>query len=251
MKRPKVEWDDSFYVEIYQMLREGRTKDEVASRLGVTTKRLDFWIASKPALKEAITRATAPKENGYSGFKDYVHGRLPEEARRYWDELDSVDKGKDEVGREDILDRLTRSPTKTQQHLFLYALLHCNFMKTMACRKVGIPLKTLTGWMKDPAFRQIVMGMHEHKQDFYESALINLVKQGDSAATIFANKTINRPRGYNDKVTVEISQTITSRNEITVEDLDQDTLRALLEAKRRKALAIEDKTDVRDAEVIE
>lgn len=249
-----MQWRDEFYVEIYQMLRDGRPTNYIARTLGVSSTLLNKWIATKPALKAAVKKATkvgVAAKDSFDTMKEFVHDRLPPEGRAYWAELEAVEKSGDADGREDVLERLTRCPRKTRQHLFLYALLHCNFVKTVACRKVGLDDKTLRIWMKEPGFRQIVEGIHEHKCDFFESSLVNLVRQGDSAATIFANRTLNRHRGYNDKVSVEVNSTVRHEHQLRADDLAPEVLRGLLEAQRAKKLALEDRSDVRDAEVVD
>lgn len=76
--------------------------------------------------------------------------------------------------------------------------------KTLACKAVGVPLMTFYGWLKhDPDFKEAVdnavLSCKEYRDDMSEQKLFELVKSGDTAATIFYNKTQNRRRGYSEK----------------------------------------------------
>jgi hypothetical protein len=125
-------------------------------------------------------------------------------------------------------------------------------MHTIAARKVGTTAEQVKIWMrKDVVFRRLVEGIHEHKKDFFESSLINLVRQGDSAATVFANRTQNRDRGYSEKVTVDINTKTTHEHAITVDDLSPEVLRAILDAKRKKIEQLADNRGVEEAEIVE
>jgi hypothetical protein len=50
--------------------------------------------------------------------------------------------------------------------------------------------------------------MHWHLGNFYENALYNRVLAGDTPATLFANKTVNRKRGYGPTVDVNVNQNV-------------------------------------------
>lgn len=67
--------------------------------------------------------------------------------------------------------------------------------------------------------------------DFYKEGLFNLVKKGDSAATIFANKTFNRERGYGEVTEKRITSTLEVKS-LPLEQLNLpvDILRTVLNA---------------------
>jgi hypothetical protein len=87
----------------------------------------------------------------------------------------------------------------------------------------------------DPEFAELVDEIHLHKKDFFESKLVELVQSGDSSATIFANKTMNRDRGYGDKTTIEHTGTVVVEQRVVqIGDLalPVDVRRAILGAVR-------------------
>ena len=76
--------------------------------------------------------------------------------------------------------------------------------KTVACKTLGVPLSTFYGWMdEDPDFKRAVenavTACREYRDDEAERRLFENVKNGDTAAVIFYNKTRNKRRGYTEK----------------------------------------------------
>lgn len=76
--------------------------------------------------------------------------------------------------------------------------------KTVACKTLGVPFTTFYRWMDDdPEFKRAVenavAACGDYRDDVSEKKLFELVKDGDTAATIFYNKTKNRRRGYTEK----------------------------------------------------
>ena len=100
-------------------------------------------------------------------------------------------------------DEIDKMELRHKQQLFLYAILSCNFNTSEACRKANVSPHIIGKWMKDKWFAELRKGIEVAKKDLFESCLVGLVKQGDPSATIFANKTINRDRGYSDKIVIE------------------------------------------------
>ncbi len=97
---------------------------------------------------------------------------------------------------------------------------------------------------------EVVKQTHEAKKDLFESALVGLVKQGEPSAVVFANKTLNRDRGYNDKV--EVTHVLGEQH--SVEDLQlsleqrKEILAAIRDAQTKK---LPDNTHVLEAEFVE
>jgi len=66
-----------------------------------------------------------------------------------------------------------------------------------ACETVGIARSTHYEWLEnDPQYKAEVNNLLELKRDFVESKLLKLVDNGDTAATIFAAKSLLKSRGY-------------------------------------------------------
>ena len=61
----------------------------------------------------------------------------------------------------------------------------------------------------DKFVSETVFEARESLKDFYEEALINLVAQGNPQAIIYANKSLNKDRGYSTEEKLNISGDIT------------------------------------------
>ena len=67
-------------------------------------------------------------------------------------------------------------------------------------RKLGCNRKTLQRARKKyPGLDKALKEAECEKKDFFEGQLIQNVKKGDVASVIFANKTVNKDRGYEEK----------------------------------------------------
>ena len=76
----------------------------------------------------------------------------------------------------------------------------CMGIVTLACKKAGIHNDTYYRWRKDdPEFSADCDKAFNKAGDFVESQLYNLIKKGNTAATIFYCKTKLRARGYVEK----------------------------------------------------
>lgn len=253
----KTSWKEEYYVKIYRLASDGMTDAKIAKVMGVSETLLTKWYRCKLALQQAVKEARYNLENrgeGYKTFRSFVYGKLSKRAQELWDKLEEIERLGDnpERGRmhRTILRKIQEASVYIRQTLFIHSLLASNFMTSMACRRLGMHHSTVREWeLRSPAFAELLAGIHEHKKDFFESALINLIRQGDSAATIYANKTINRDRGYNERVDVVHTHNVNGKFAITAEDLDETTLAGLLAAQRKKKVAqLEYKDDIQDAE---
>lgn len=97
---------------------------------------------------------------------------------------------------------------------------------------------TLNHWIRDdPEFADLLDEIHWHKKNWVEQHLMHRLASGDSAATIFANRTLNRDRGYNDKIQLEHSGEVSVHHQvIAVDDLSLpiDVRKKILEALRKR-----------------
>lgn len=254
-KKTRIKFQDEWYVRVHQLARQGVELSGIAKTLGVSMSLINKWMDTKPAFRKAFEEGRRPREGrkakgGYDGFRDFVYGRLPKNVQKFWDRLEGVEKSEDREAKESLLEEIHGLGRRMKQHLFIHALVHYNFMPSLAMRLLGLSQAEVKQWMDgDPGFAGLVNGIQEHKKDFFESCLINLCRQGDTSAIIFANRTINRDRGYNDKVTVDVNQRMDVRHTVKVEDLPLEVRKALLETYRQKQGLLEDKSDIVDAEV--
>lgn len=74
---------------------------------------------------------------------------------------------------------------------------------TIACENTGISRTTFYNWRNaDMYFRQAVDEILGMQGDFVESRLLDLIKAGDTTATIFYCKTKLKNRGYSEKMAI-------------------------------------------------
>lgn len=203
--RPKDSgYRDTFPVKVYIMAVSGMSQDAMAKDLGVADNVLARWIEEKPAMRFAIAEANKRKGKGNSSFRTYLYAKLPADLKVLWDKINECELADNPMMQLEPL--LDGQPTHVKQHLFLYAIVHHNFNASKACSSVGIDITTLREWVKqDPKFARLVNEMHYHKKNLYEESLVGLVNGGDVAATIFANRTFNKDRGYADKQVIDVN----------------------------------------------
>ncbi len=77
--------------------------------------------------------------------------------------------------------------------------------------------------------------LNEAKKDFFENALMGLIDCGYPGAIVFANRTQNADRGYNEKIQLEHTGNVThSMIDLSELNLDIETRRKILDAIREK-----------------
>lgn len=204
-RKALVRWDDRFYVEAYALAQQGLPDNAIAAAIGVSATAFWKWAKSKPALAEALKRArtsTGPKGSGQ--FSAYVYKNLPPHLQQLWDRINLCDRTTSGYERMEHL--FKEAGLRARQHLFLHAMIVTHFNWSEACRKVGISKATVDLWVRtDPDFPALVDEIHWHKKNFFESHLIERVAEGDVPSTIFANRTMNRDRGYGDTKQIEVT----------------------------------------------
>jgi hypothetical protein len=248
-------WKDQFIFKAYALAKDGMSDAHIARALSVSPALFGRWLREREALREAVEEGRA-RQSASEEFKGLVYDRLPEALQDVWDRIEgSEPESKDgpEVARDKRKHRThadmeVRAMSKRhKQQLFLYALVSCNFNASEARRKCGVAYATHKEWKTDPDFAELEVQVIQTKKDLFEEALVSLVKQGDPGAVIFVNKTYNRDRGYNDKVTLEVS----GPQDVTLEQLglSLEEKRAILNRLRQTA-ALEDRSQTQ-SEVID
>ncbi len=245
-------WQDIFLVRSYEMARSGLKDSQIADALGVSRVTFTKWKEDKPALNDALSmgRVNQSKGNGVQRFLEYTYDRLPPDLKELWDEIKKVDEGKSNLVSLEAI--LQDAGEKARQELFFHALVHYNFNPSHACRAVNVSKDELDRWVtSDPDFARLVEQMHWHKKNLFEGKLVELVMQGDPSAVIFANKTHNRDRGYNDKVEVDVKHTHTHKHShrVKVSTLSLEAKKEMLAQLRAKQLP--EHVEAEDAEYVE
>lgn len=234
-QRIRAAYDASMPIKAYELSKAGMLNSEIRKACGVAER--VTWIKWKklhPELRAAIQQGKeyAKNEQGET-FKDYVYNRLSVKLQKIWDQLKKYSRESNPILKMELL--LDQYGMKTRQQLFLHALTTSSFNLSVACRKVNVSLKLFNTWVRDdPNFAELVNEIDIHKGNFFEEALFKLVKKGDAPAIIFANRTFNKKRGYNEKI--ETSTTV--NGQITHNILNIDELQLPIEARRQLLKAI-------------
>jgi hypothetical protein len=254
-------WKPEYYVRIYELAKTGLSDAEVAAALGVDRKTFWSWKTGDAAVADALLKGRSGT-SGVQKFLDYVYQRLPDELQACWDEIQEVEDGSSTVSRLEAM--LQSKGEYARKLLFVHALVHYNFNPSDACRAVNITKGTLEYWVgTDHRFGKLLDQIVWHKKNLFEGKLVELVMSGDTAATIFVNKTLNKDRGYGKEVK-HIHSGAIEHNHTTGEGVSKRLLnqltpsakKELLEAMRREvaqnklALAPHQDDTATDAEVV-
>lgn len=251
--------DPALPFEVYDYARQGMSDAEICRLTGVSAARLKTLAAGDGPVARAIRAGRAKGVGGKLSkrterFSDFVYRRLPPHLRRVWDKIDPSTNPEDVLGEEDLRDLLLDGGPDAKKHLFLHAMIACNFNASEACRKVGVSLSAFRDWrVKDPQFAELLEEVNEHKKNFFESKLIQKVDEGDTAAVVFVNRTVNRDRGYGEKLTIDHAHTHSMATlDRVLELLDVDTKRKVLDAvERANKPALPARSEVvEDAEIV-
>jgi len=254
-KKPgrKSTFKDEYYVKAYRLAKSGLKDSGIARCLGIPEITFYRWMRTNPTFKSAIrdARKSEDGEAEEKSFADYVYNRLPRDLKAVWDRIRPDGEDTDEMCLEELEAILKARPVLFRKRLYIQALVHCNFNASEASRLTGVSKRVLDSWMhSDPDFKTLWKEIHWHKKNFFEACLVDLARRGDPGAIIHANKTLNRDRGYGEKV--DIHTTGEMRHTVRVEDmnLSLEEKRALLQKIRdsKEPPRLEDRSQVQDAE---
>lgn len=223
------------YVTTYIAAKQGLSIAGIAKLLGVDRKCLRLWREKYPAMQDAIDRGRSHASGINGGWIEHLRRRLTPEQQEQWDALVNLDLSSDPGSIDNWTEQISKPNLKS---LFIFSLFMHNFNMSAACRQLGLERARVEQWKKDPQFLALIEEAHQAKKDFFEDGLIALVAARDTTATIFANKTLNRDRGYGEKVQVEHSGQVNHLHAHASVDLDQLDLplsvrRTILDAHRK------------------
>ena len=224
-------YDPRMLITIYELVKEGATKPEIASVLEISVYTLRTWYKTKPEVRDAVKRGQARKgkSNG-ADLKEFIYAQLPVELQELWEEIDEMSTNPSMLGRMEAI--LRNAGKESRQHLFLFSLTTNGFDLSRALKKVNISKRTFDNWCEnDLNFMELVQEIEFHKKNFFDSHLVRLVSCGNPAATIFANKTFNKDI-YSEKIGIEVSGSVDHKHvvHLDVESLPRELKRELLKA---------------------
>jgi hypothetical protein len=239
-------WDDRFYVKAYQLACSGLVDKKIAKAIGVKDETFRKWVKERPALAEALEQARS-RGAGTRAFMRLVSQKIPDDLKPLWEELSSDDHDKRAQAYKDV----KQGDKRRAQHLFVHAFIACNFNENKAEDMLNIGTMTVAHWKRnDPHFKGLMEHIRECRKDFVENALMEKIHEGDTACIIMANKTLNKDRGYDSRITLDVQGEVEHRTTISVKDLPPDKLRELLElARQKKAAQLEHKGAIKDGAV--
>lgn len=226
-----VTFKSKFLIDIYRLTLRGYNLKYISKKIGVTQAAISQWKRKHPGVDYALELAEKDRKEIEDGsFGDYLRGKLSPGMQKYWDRMNAYERQK--TGYAKIQTLLKDKGTRFKQKMVIYSLIACGFNKSKALRRCGVGWMTFKRWQEhDPYFAELLMEVKENLKDFYESALIKLVKSGDSPATIYANRVYNRDRGYGEKTQIESTVNVNVATIPIAElDLPVEVKRVILEA---------------------
>jgi hypothetical protein len=163
---------------------------------------MSAWKKKYPELVYALEKARSTKKaQEENTFQEYVYARLPNDLQQLWDKIAYWFEHAN--GYERITAILSGQTTRARQYLWIHAMVSCNFNASDACHRVCVSRKELIQWETEEEFTALMDELQFHKQNFVEGALMDLTAMRNPVAVTFANKTLNKNRGYSEKLHVE------------------------------------------------
>ena len=228
-------WNEKNVIITYDLARTGYSQSQIALVLGITVQTFINWKRKYPLLRYALRKGYAIRKNGNGfNFSDYVYGRLPDNLKKVWDDIHKFENEKGGIAKIEAM--LEKAGKRVRQCLLIHALMVDNFNLTKACEKVNITRQIFYHWKEnDPEFAALADEVVECKKDFFEEHLVMLVASGDSPATVMANRTLNRDRGYGEHIKHELNGVI-NHAVVRVDDLNLplDTRKQILSSIRKQ-----------------
>lgn len=208
--RSTSKWRDEWIVMAYELAREGATDNKIRNVLGIKQGSWERYLQRQPALVAALDRAREQYIAGTrrEAFAEYVYRRLDPRLQSLWDDIESI---QDDKNAGELVDAMLEGEgTPVRQHLFLHAFAIHNFNASRACTALGLAYSTFKRWAKtDPDFNTLLQEMADHRDNFIEGKLFDLIDDGEVAAVLFAAKTQLGHRGYNPGKSVTVNKNFT------------------------------------------
>jgi hypothetical protein len=201
--KPYTKWKATYPVQVYRMVRLGMSDTDICKNLRISRQAYYRWMRDYPELKDAVETARKEVECSET-FPEWVYGRLSPELKGVWDKICQFRKDKAPVSQIELL--LQDHGKRVRQQLFLFALCVENFCPSAAMHRVNVSKREVERWMEeDGDFSQLVAEVDWHKGNFFEYTLVQLVREGNPQAVMFANKTYNAGKGYGRRDTVDVN----------------------------------------------
>lgn len=223
-------------ISIYRHAKVGLPEHGIAAVLGIQLNTWKAWKKKFPEITEALELGRTEHKHG-GDWHQFIYDRLSPDVRELWDKIEEYDQYPNGVVQIEKI--LSTHGKLVRQQLFLYALIHNNFSASRAMAKVNISKDVMDDWINnDPTFAKLVEEIQWHKKNFVEESLLRLIAGGDTSATIFANKTLNKDRGYTQSIEVkhsgEINHNVTATFDLDDLEVSKECKLEVLEALRKR-----------------
>lgn len=202
-------WKDEYLFDAYELTRHGAKEKQLSGIFGISLATFLQWERKRPLLRMALAmgrgmyRKRAKVHKHGSELAEYVFNSLSPEMKSVWKKLSAASRAKSPKA---VMDSILAGKGKTfRQYLFMYAFVTGNFRITEAMKRIGLSVREFDRWKLDPDFKKLFQEVIEAKKDLCESHLLNLVKKGSEAATIYSVKALCKDRGYNEKMDVNVN----------------------------------------------
>lgn len=235
--RKPHKYRSKFILDIYDFAKAGASDTEIAREIGVTRNTFALWVTRYSAVRAALKRGRTSLKNLKTGdtLTQYIYQRLPANLQKVWKDLNRADKRKSAVER--VKQILHGHGNRTQQVLFVHALISSSFNKNKAMRKIGITRDDLRKWEKDPDFVELMVEVDEIQKDWIDGQLMAFVASGDLKATMFVARAKLADRGYNPvKTVVNEGKVLHGHVDVTkvMANMSLDSQRELLKSLREQ-----------------
>ena len=194
---------NNMYVKVYELAKSNMGIRQISDALGISQGTFKNWMVQNPDFREAYERGR--RRDGKDGAKqeyiNYVYNRLPDDLKKYWRKLKKYERLPNGTRKVELM--FKKAGDHIRKWLFVYAYTMNHFNILPACRICNVSHYELSKWKKDKEFQELLDHVYFMKKDFGEGKLMEKIAEGDTGCIQFFNKTINRDRGYDPKVTVE------------------------------------------------
>jgi len=218
MPPPNKKWKTEFAVDAALMAYAGATNVDIAKTFLVEYDTFQKWTYKHAILKHALDTARAKGRPKTETFLEYVHGNLSPPMKKLWDDLQFWSDHDNAVVK--IEELLYPHGDRVRQHLWLHAMIYCGFHTDAACRMVAVSKGAIDRWLaEDNDFPKLLAELEWHKKNYFENAMVDLVGMRVFPAVIHANKTVNRDRGYGEKI--EVAHTHDHTHKVFIATMDK------------------------------
>lgn len=225
-------------IDLYDAAIRDEDLTRIAAAVGISRATLDKRHKLDPQVRKVLEKANERRGPGRE-LSQYVFKHLSPDAKKIWDELMFWNEHED--ASEKIHHLMLPCPKRIRQELYIHALIHSNFDHSSALRMTGTTRNQVDYWARqDLEFQQLCEEIEWHKKNFFERALLDLVEEKHPSAVLFANRTINADRGYNEKLSIEHSGKIAMGPGIRIDELNlslacrREILTAIREKKKEE-----------------